>query len=50
VIALQAGKHYYIESIHVEGTGGDNLAVAWQQEKASREILNGEYLSLYQGD
>jgi hypothetical protein len=49
-IALEAGKHYYIETIHVEGTGGDNLAVAWQLEGANREVLTGDYLSLWLGD
>jgi hypothetical protein len=27
---LQAGKKYYIEALHKEGSGGDNLAVGWQ--------------------
>ena len=29
-IYLEAGKKYYIEALHKEGSGGDNLAVAWQ--------------------
>ncbi|QHT70947.1 PKD domain-containing protein [Rhodocytophaga rosea] len=29
-ISLQAGKRYYIEALHKEGTGTDNLAVGWQ--------------------
>ncbi|MBE3097203.1 MAG: hypothetical protein IMZ44_08760, partial [Planctomycetes bacterium] len=29
-IALQAGQRYYIEVLHKEGTGSDNLAVGWQ--------------------
>ena len=49
-IALEAGKHYYIETIHVEGTGGDNLAVAWQLEGANREVITGDYLSLWLGN
>lgn len=28
-IKLEAGKKYYIEAIHGEGGGGDNLAVGW---------------------
>ena len=28
-IFLQAGQKYYIESLHLEGTGGDQLSVAW---------------------
>ncbi len=29
-VYLQAGKRYYVETLHKEGEGGDNLAVAWQ--------------------
>jgi hypothetical protein len=29
-IALTGGQRYYIETLHKEGTGGDNLAVGWQ--------------------
>jgi hypothetical protein len=29
-ISLTAGRRYYIETRHKEGTGGDNLAVGWQ--------------------
>ncbi|MBN1466748.1 hypothetical protein JXA02_13410, partial [candidate division KSB1 bacterium] len=49
-ITLEVGKHYYMETIHIEGSGGDNLAVAWQQEGGSREVISGDYLSLYLGD
>ncbi len=49
-IELQAGKHYYMETVHKEGGGGDNLAVAWAVEGASREIISGDYLSLWIGD
>ncbi|MES2734405.1 MAG: SBBP repeat-containing protein [Bacteroidota bacterium] len=31
LVTLQAGQRYYIEALHKEGTGGDNLAVGWQQ-------------------
>lgn len=30
-ISLQAGKAYYISALHKEGTGDDNLAVAWKR-------------------
>jgi hypothetical protein len=30
LIALAAGSTYYIEALHKEGSGGDNLAVAWR--------------------
>ncbi len=29
-IRLEAGKKYYIEALHKEAAGGDNLAVGWQ--------------------
>ncbi len=29
-IQLEAGRRYYIEALHKEGSGGDNLAVRWQ--------------------
>jgi len=29
LINLQAGQRYYIEALHKEGVGGDNLAVRW---------------------
>ncbi|MFM1943857.1 MAG: hypothetical protein RI897_2839, partial [Verrucomicrobiota bacterium] len=29
-IRLEAGKTYYIETLHKEGGGGDNIAVGWQ--------------------
>ncbi|MES2731657.1 MAG: Ig-like domain-containing protein [Bacteroidota bacterium] len=36
LIALQAGQRYYIEALHKEGNGADNLAVGWQ-------LPNGNY-------
>lgn len=36
-VALVAGKRYYIEAIHREGGGGDNLAVGWQLPDATME-------------
>jgi hypothetical protein len=30
VIRLTAGRLYYIEALHTEGGGGDNIGVAWQ--------------------
>jgi hypothetical protein len=29
-ISLEAGKRYYVEALHKEGGGGDNIAVAWR--------------------
>ncbi|QHT70044.1 T9SS type A sorting domain-containing protein [Rhodocytophaga rosea] len=34
-ISLQAGKRYYIEALHKENSGGDNLAVGWQLPTAT---------------
>ncbi len=45
-IPLTAGKRYYIEVLHAEGVGGDNLAVAWQGPGIrDRTIITGKYLS-----
>ncbi|QTR48850.1 ImpA family metalloprotease [Candidatus Thiothrix anitrata] len=32
VIALEAGKSYYIEVLHKEGGGGDYISVGWKRE------------------
>jgi len=45
-IALEAGSSYYIEALHSEGWGGDNLAVAWQGPSIpTRAIIAGTFLS-----
>ena len=45
-IQLQAGQKYYIEALHKENTGGDNVAVAWELEGVfGRQIIVGQYLS-----
>ncbi len=49
-IQLEAGKHYYIEALHKEGGGGDNLAVAWALGDGDKEVISGEYLSAWIGD
>ncbi|MEJ8757034.1 PA14 domain-containing protein [Pontibacter sp. H259] len=36
-ITLEAGKRYYIEAVHVEVEGGDNLAVGWQLPNGTLE-------------
>jgi hypothetical protein len=36
-IYLQSGKRYYIEALHKEGWGGDNLAVGWQLPNGTQE-------------
>jgi hypothetical protein len=44
-INLVAGQKYYIEVLHKEGTGGDNVAVAWQGPGISQQVIAGSYLS-----
>ena len=46
VIALEAGKAYYVEALHKEGYGGDRLIVAWTTPtNSSIEVIAGTYLS-----
>jgi YVTN family beta-propeller protein len=44
-VFLERGRHYYIEALQKEQTGGDNLAVAWQTPVAARTVIDGAYLS-----
>lgn len=44
-ITLTAGQKYYIEVLHKEGTGGDNVAVAWQGPGISQQVIPGSALS-----
>ncbi|MCW1923424.1 PA14 domain-containing protein [Luteolibacter arcticus] len=41
---LIAGKRYYIETRHREGTGGDHVAVAWEGPGITRKVIANEYL------
>jgi hypothetical protein len=41
---LIAGKRYYIEVIHREGTGNDHVAVAWEGPGIARQVIANEYL------
>jgi len=43
-IALQAGRKYYIEAIVKEGSGGDNVAVAWQPPGGVQEVISGRFV------
>ena len=49
-ISLLAGQKYYIEVLMKEGTGSDNLSVAWtkpgQNISAPGEVIPGTYLSV----
>jgi ELWxxDGT repeat protein len=47
-VALEAGKRYYIEALHKEGGGGDNLAVGWLTPDAGSSapvVIPGAVLS-----
>jgi hypothetical protein len=45
-IYLSAGNFYYIESVMIEGSGGDSHAVAWQGPGIpTRTIIAGEYIA-----
>jgi hypothetical protein len=44
-INLSAGQKYYIEVLHKEAFGGDNVAVAWQGPGISQAVIGGSYLS-----
>ncbi|RYY19742.1 MAG: T9SS type A sorting domain-containing protein [Sphingobacteriaceae bacterium] len=49
IISLQSGKKYYVEVLHKQGAGGDNLSVQWQlPDGAVESPLPGKYLSPYQ--
>ena len=44
-INLVAGQKYYIEVLHVEAGGGDNVSVAWQGPGIPQQVIPGTYLS-----
>ncbi|MCB1275934.1 GEVED domain-containing protein [Prosthecobacter sp.] len=46
-ITLEAGKAYYIEALMKEGSGGDNLAAAWELPGTSTGpvVISGQYLA-----
>jgi GH35 family endo-1,4-beta-xylanase len=46
LIALTTGKKYYIEVLHKEDTGNDNIAVAWEGPGITpQQVIYGKYLS-----
>ncbi|HOL31914.1 MAG TPA: Ig-like domain-containing protein [Anaerohalosphaeraceae bacterium] len=49
-ILLTGGMPYYIMALQKEGSGGDNLAVAWEGPGISQQIINGAYLAPYAPD
>jgi hypothetical protein len=46
-VTLQAGQKYYIQALQKEGTGGDNVAVAWQPPAGARAVIAGEFVQTY---
>ncbi len=46
-VTLKAGKKYYIEALHRDGSGGDRLRVAWSGPVigTTQTIIAGTYLS-----
>ncbi|MDQ8197246.1 DUF1800 family protein [Pelagicoccus enzymogenes] len=45
-VPLQAGKRYFLEILHKEGSRSDNLAVAWSGPGLNpREVISAGYLS-----
>ena len=47
-VSLVAGHEYYLEAIHKEGGGGDNLAVGWEciEHGISLDVIGAEYTRL----
>ena len=48
-IPLVAGRKYYLDVLHKQGTGGDNIAVAWQGPGLDQQVIDGKYLSPWTG-
>lgn len=47
-VYLETGKKYYVEALHKEGTGGDNLSIGWKLPSGVSELpIPGTYLSPY---
>lgn len=45
LVQLQKGQRYYIEVLHKEGAGNDNLSVSWQIPGKAQALIKGEYLA-----
>ncbi len=43
-VNLSAGKRYYFELRHKEGTGGDHFSVAWEGPGFARSVIDSQYL------
>ncbi|RYD46899.1 MAG: hypothetical protein EOP83_28910, partial [Verrucomicrobiaceae bacterium] len=46
-IPLTAGQRYYVEALHKEGTGNDNLAVAWQGPGIAQQVIGAGFLNAF---
>ncbi len=44
-VVLEGGKFYYVEALHKEGTGGDNLAVSWSGPDFGQVILGAPHVT-----
>jgi hypothetical protein len=44
-VTLQAGQKYYVEALHIQTYGSDNLSVAWEGPGIERSVIAGNYLS-----
>lgn len=50
-VTLEAGKRYYIEALHKQGVGSDNIAVGWQLPDGTMERpIPGIRLSPFTGE
>lgn len=49
-IPLIAGAKYYIEVLHKEGAGGDNLAIAWTPPAGNRSLIPLSAMETYSPD
>ncbi|MBW8040497.1 MAG: hypothetical protein FVQ85_10895 [Planctomycetes bacterium] len=49
-ILLTADQTYYIKALHKEGSGDDNIAVAWQGPGIPQQVISRLYLSPYDTD
>ena len=48
-IPLVAGRYYYVEMLHKEGSGGDNVSLYWQTPtNSTRTVIPGSVLARWQ--
>ncbi len=48
-VHLVAGRYYYVEMLHKEGSGGDHLALRWQTpSNSNRVVIPGSVLARWQ--